>query len=606
MEYKKKTVLAPKLQGFRLLAASWALERTFPGRLISKSIFAALGVDDFRTRNFDGGPKFTPERIFGTGSDRPEWVPIVPGLAPLPTLEIQETIGTTQRPEKSNPFPSVLDYAQAYAAGSLNPVEVAERVIHVLEKQNKGNPPLYGFISWKSANILAQAQESAKRIAEGRARSVFEGVPVAVKDEIDVAGYATTLGTSFKNLRPATSDAFVVSRLKEAGALILGKTNMHEIGIGVTGLNPFYGTPANPYAPWRYPGGSSSGSASVVASGICPVALGADGGGSVRIPSAYCGIFGLKPTWGRTSSTGEAPLGATVSNIGPMGGNVRDLALAYLVIAGADPADPATHKGPAPNLDGFLQGVQGLKIGIYRPWFEDGREEVVQTARALVDNLVALGAQVIDIELPDIDLLRIAHLVTISSEMRSAMDPDIKVRASDFGHETRSSLALARHLTISDYLQAQKVRALLTTQIDKAFESVDLIATPTTANLPPRLHKDRLLSGVSDLESLSQTMRFAMLANMVGNPAISIPAGFVTAKSKIFWQFREEKDEDGKVFSQVPVGLQLIGKPWDEALLLRVARVCEEIVVRPRPRVYLSAYEHKNPLVPGYDLPRND
>ncbi len=602
MNYDLKTIHAPRLEGSRLLFAAWLLERGTSGRRLAPTFFHHLGIDRFRELQLTESPLFKP---VGPPSD-PKDAADHDAPHPAPEIEILEQIGTTLRPEGSYVFPSVADYAKAYRAGTLTPHTVAERLLHVLEHQDRGNPPLYAFIEWRAEDIRRQAQESTERFADGTPRSIFEGVPVAVKDEFDVADFTTTLGTSFIYGDPAETDAWIVARLREAGAIIVGKTNMHEIGIGVTGLNPFRGTPVNPYAPWRYPGGSSSGSASAVASGICPVAIGADGGGSVRIPAAYCGIFGLKLTMGRTSESGEFPLAPTVGNAGPLAGNVRDLALTYITMAGPDPDDPHSHAQPRPTLEGFLQDVRGLRIGVYSAWFEHSREEVRAAARDLLEQLVARGAEVVEISIPELDALRVAHLVTITSEMRAAMDPYYRVHRSDFSNEARANLALARFISTTDYLKAQRVRRRALGHFEAAFSAVDVIATPTTANLPPRLNRDRLLSGVSDLNSLSETMRYAVAANMLGYPAVSVPAGFVTARSRQFWHTVEETDEDGNVYSQVPVGVQFMAPHWEEALLLRVARVCEEIVVRPRPRVYLSPYEPRNPIESGHEAPRNE
>ncbi|MFW5694721.1 MAG: amidase [Alkalispirochaeta sp.] len=602
MSYDLKTIHAPRLEGSRLLFAAWLLEHGVSGRRVAPTFFHHLGIDRFRQMELSEPRLFKPVGPAADSSTAADNAT----PHPAPGIEIIERIGTTSRPEHSFVFPSVADYAQAYRAGTLTPGTVAERLIHVLEHQDRGNPPLYAFIDWRADDIRRQAQESVDRFADGTPRSILEGVPIAVKDEIDVAEYTTTLGTSFIHGHPAQDDAWIVARLREAGAIIVGKTNMHEIGIGVTGLNPFRGTPVNPYAPWRYPGGSSSGSAGAVASGICPVAIGADGGGSVRIPAAYCGVFGLKLTMGRTSERGEFPLAPTVGNAGLIAGNVRDLALTYLTMAGPDPDDPASHAQPRPSLEGFLDDVAGLRIGVFSQWFDHSREEVRTAARALLDRLVAQGAEVVEISIPSLDSLRVAHLVTITSEMRAAMDPYYPVHRSDFSNEARANLALARFITPSDYLKAQQVRYRALKDFESVFAQVDVIATPTTANLPPRLNRDRLLSGVSDLNSLSETMRYAFAANMLGYPAVSVPAGFVTARSRHFWHTVEETDEDGNVYSQVPVGLQFMARHWQEALLLRVARVCEELVVRSRPRVYLSPYEPRNPIESGHEAPRNE
>ncbi|MFP4211440.1 MAG: amidase, partial [Alkalispirochaeta sp.] len=589
------------IEGSRLLFLAWILERHGTGRLAAPSFLSRLGVESFRATRFREAPRWYP---LVPPKDRPS---VGEEETALPEFDILKEIGTTRRPEESFVFPSMADYARGYHDGSLSPLKVAERIIHVLERQDRGNPPLYAFISWNAGEIRRQAEDSAERIANGSARSVLEGVPIAIKDELDIEGFPTSLGTSFLTIDSADADAALVARLRAAGAMIIGKTNMHEVGLGVTGLNPFHGTPVNPYAPWRYPGGSSSGSAGVVASGICPAAIGVDGGGSVRIPAAYCGVFGLKLTFGRTSVRGEFPLGRTVGNPGPIAGNARDLALTYLTIAAPDPEDPHSQVQPRPNLDGFLDSSAGVRIGIYRPWFNDARKEVVAAAQALVDRLQERGAEIVDIEIPELDSLRVAHLITITTELRTALSEFFRDRRSDFGNETRVNLALARFLTGEDYIKAQQVRERLLTHFQRVFESVDVIATPTTANLSPRLHRSRLLSGVSDLASLTQSMRFAIPANMLGYPAVSVPAGFVTAHSRRFWRHEEEeRDEDGNIYSQVPTGLQFIGRHWEEALLLRLARECEEIIVRPRPRVYLSPFEARNPIEAGHEDPLND
>jgi Asp-tRNA(Asn)/Glu-tRNA(Gln) amidotransferase A subunit family amidase len=331
-----------------------------------------------------------------------------------------------------------------------------------------------------------------------------------------------------------------------------------------------------------------------------------DGGGSVRIPASYCGVFGLKLTFGRVSDRGEALLSSTLANVGPIAGNARDLALLYLAIAGPDPERPMSTLQPTPTIDGFNEDVAGLRIGVYDDWFDHAAEEVVQTTRGLLTALRDRGAEIVPIEIPHLDLLRVAHLVTISNEMAWALSADYRDHRTDFGHETRLNLALARYLHTSDYLKAQQIRAEALNRFTEIFGRVDCIATPTTANLPPRLHRSRLLSGVSDLHSLTETMRFVTQANALGFPAVSVPAGFVTAHSRHFWHTVEERDLDGNIYSRVPVGLQFMARHWDEALLLRLARVCEEVVVRPRPRVYLSPHESHNPIEAGHEKPVNE
>ncbi|MCK5197858.1 MAG: amidase, partial [Spirochaetales bacterium] len=213
-------------------------------------------------------------------------------------------------------FPGIDDYASLYRKKKITPLEVAEKLLEIIY-DDEGADPLNAIIKLDREDFLGQAADSAERLKAGKPRSLLEGVPIAVKDEIDALPYSTNVGTSFLGQSAAAADAEVVRRLREAGALILGKANMHEIGIGVTGINPHFDSTRNPHNPECYTGGSSSGSAAAVAAGYCPAAIGADGGGSIRIPASLCGVTGLKPTFGRVSERGAAPLCWSVAHIGP-------------------------------------------------------------------------------------------------------------------------------------------------------------------------------------------------------------------------------------------------------------------------------------------------
>ncbi len=565
MSYIPSRISVPPLSGAALKASASLLEHPFPGALLAGVTFSAIGLPEFRTRSVLGPPLFQP-------LVRPSHRQTLTEPPPLPGDECLALLGTPKKQAGHVMYASVLDYAGAYRSGEVTPAEVAEAIILTLREHNRhGEQPLYIMTAWEEAMIREAAAHSTARISAGRSRSILEGVPVVIKDEINQQGFATTLGTGRRDLPIEDTDAWAVQRLREGGALLLGKATMHEIGIGVTGLNSQQGTPINPYAPERVPGGSSSGSGSAVGSGLCPIALGADGGGSVRIPAAFCGVYGLKTTWGRVSARGEYPLGATVGNIGPLGATVRDVAIAYLAISGYDPEDSATHSGPPPHIDGFLESMEGVRIGIDPAWFADGDQEVVTPAKQMLNHLQTAGAQLVDIEVHNLADLRNAHLVTISSEMRDAM---LRFTNSwrTFGPETRTNLALARYLTTADYLLAQRMRQHMVAQLRELFERIDLIATPATGNLPPQLpsgNRDtRRWRARSDVASMDATMRFLSLANMTGNPAIVAPAAFIDQR--------------------IPAAIQFIGNHWDEALLLRTARVCEEALQRPQRAVDIT------------------
>jgi Asp-tRNA(Asn)/Glu-tRNA(Gln) amidotransferase A subunit family amidase len=464
-------------------------------------------------------------------------------------------------------FPSVADFVVAYTSGRLTPVAVASRVLEAVSADERRSPAMRTFIAQNADDLMSQARASAQRHQARATLGPLDGVPVAIKDELDQQGYSTTVGTSFLGTVPAAEDASVVRRLREAGALLIGKTNMHEIGLGVTGVNPHHGAARNPYNPARMTGGSSSGVASAVALGLCPFGVGADGGGSIRIPSALCGIVGLKATFGRVSEHGAAPLCWSVGHVGPMAATVRDCAVAYALIAGPDPRDVNTLGQPPVHLDDWAgNNLKGLRVGVNDPWFQDASSDVVASCRAALKQLTGAGAVLVDVEIPELALLRAVHLVTIISEMAAAHLEHFSKQRDRYGLDTRVNLALARTLTAYDYVHAQRLRQRICRNFAQLLERVDMIATPATATTAPVVHDDVLSTGESDLPTTDKMIRFALPANVTGLPAISVPAGY---------------DANG-----LPVGLQLMGRAWEEHTLLRAARVVEAGVERRRPQVH--------------------
>ncbi|HEX7598629.1 MAG TPA: amidase, partial [Polyangia bacterium] len=429
------------------------------------------------------------------------------------------------------------------------------------------DPPLRAMINVKPEEVLRMARESAGRYRDRRPLGPLDGVPVAVKDELDMTPYPSTIGTSFLGQSPVAEDATVVARVRQAGAMLIGKANMHEIGIGVTGQNPHHGTPRNPYDPAHYTGGSSSGPASAVAAGLCPLALGADGGGSIRIPSSLCGVVGLKSTFARLSEFGAAPLCWSVAHVGPLAASVADAALGYALMAGPDPREANSLRQPLPTLQGWDNtDIRGLRLGVYWPWFRHASPEVVAACEALLRQFERLGAQLCEVEIPDLEAARVAHVLTIAGEMASAMDCYHAEHGKQHGLDVRLNLALARSFTALDYVKAQRVRTRLIANFKRAFETVDVIVTPSTGVAAPLIPPTALPDGDSDLTTLTEIMRFATPANLTGLPAISFPAGYTP--------------------SGLPVGMQVIGRAWDEVTLLRLALVAEGLVERKAPQVF--------------------
>lgn len=499
--------------------------------------------------------------------DAPTYTPMLPDVAPsLPALDPRDDDARA-----GFRFPSVADYHNAYRSGSRTPLEVASRFLSQWEDSERGDRPMRAFIAMRCDDIVAQAAASTERWKSGRPISVFDGVPVAAKDEIDQAGYTTTVGTKIlAGAPPAVRDCTAVARMRASGAVMVGKANMHEIGIGVTGYNQHYGSARNPYNDLHHTGGSSAGPGCVVGSGLVPVSIGADGGGSIRLPASFCGTVGLKPTYGRISERGAAPLCWSLAYLGPLANCARDAALAYEVMAGADAEDPRSLGHPVAGIDQQApRSLNGITLGVYWPWFRHAQPEVVAACEELLEEMCARGARLVEVDIPEFELARIAQLVIITSEMCTALWPHVRDRLGEFGVETQLNLAIARASTATEYVHAQRVRTRAIAHFERAFTQCDAIITPAAGNTAPRRHPSG--GAVSDLGRTMETMRFAFVSNLTGHPAISFPAGYDAAG--------------------LPIGMQAIGKGWGEQLLLRLAAFADTVVERRRPQRYYAPLE---------------
>ncbi len=556
--YDLKSVKLPYLAGGMLKFFAALVEAPLHV-LLTPSLFESAGVNWLRKQHFDEHPTHHP--IHFTGELQRE-------ASAVPENEWPREASGMQ----GFHFASVFDFANAYRNGATTPEEVAKNVLESIEASDAGDKPLKAFIVVDRNDVMRQARASTQRIKAGKALSIFDGVPVAIKDEMDMPPYPTTVGTAFLGKTPASEDATVVARLRSAGALLVGKANMHEIGINVTGLNPHHGTTRNPYHTDHFTGGSSSGPATAVAAGLTPVAIGADGGGSIRIPASFCGLVGLKATFGRISEHGAFPLCWSVAHIGPLAGSAADAALTYAVIAGPDPKDPTSLHQPLPSLKGWDDlNLKGLKLGVYRDWFRHADAEVVAAGEAMLKQYEAMGCKLVEIVIPNLEASRIAHSVTILSEMAQALSTTYDEHHRNYGLDVRVNLALARQLSAMDYVMAQRIRTRMLKHFKNAFEQADMILTPATGVAAPEIKKGALPDGESDLTTTIQIMRFATAPNLTGLPAISFPVGY-TQKG-------------------LPIGLQVIGRAWDEANLLRMALAAEQVVERKAPQVYYKTLQ---------------
>ncbi|KAG2486612.1 hypothetical protein HYH03_014780 [Edaphochlamys debaryana] len=527
--------------------------------------------------------------------------------------------------------PTVVDYARAYRSGATTPTEVAERIIVFVEAGGPtgARPGLGWFVpsGWRPEEVRRQAAESTRRLAAGQPRSLLEGVPYAIKDVADALPYITTGGTTFlAQERPVLTEAPYVAALGAMGAVLLGKTALHEIGLGITGLNPASGATAlNPHAPLvpeaagavpggaplHYTGGSSSGTGAILAAGLCPIAIGSDGGGSIRIPASFCGVVGLKPSAGRVGGSGVVEVDCTVATMGPMAGCVQDVALLYGIMAQFGPSVPAVGPdwaqagpGPEPDLEegedplpppllpspwpeaaapgaAVAQPLKGLRIGVYDKWFDHASPAVTAVCRRALAAAEAAGACLVAVSVPELEQLRVAHTVTIVSEMLHNFRERWSRPAlrSAFNRDVRLALATARFWGAPDYLQAQRIRARANVHFRRVLSDVHVIATPTTPIPAPRIHPAALSGGESNLQQVSRVMRFVVAANMLGLPAISVPVGLVPAEedaSKVAAAAAGAGGPGGPLM--LPAGLQLLGRPQAEATLLRAAAVLEAVL----------------------------
>jgi Asp-tRNA(Asn)/Glu-tRNA(Gln) amidotransferase A subunit family amidase len=550
-------VAAPRVSGVALRAFVAALESGTLGPPLVNKVVRDSGLDDFRS---------TP-----APHSSPIQVPLpLDGSAPAsrPATELAAEAVDAPSVSRGVPLQTVAAFGAAFRSGKTDPVQIARLLNQHIERLDHGPDRMAFFIARKPDEVLSAAERSAERLKRGQPLSPFDGVPVVVKDEVDLEGFPTTLGTSFLNT-PATRDSTVVARLKAAGAVILGKANMNEIGINPIGVNPHHGACRNPYDRSRICGGSSSGSAATVAAGLTPLAIGLDGGGSIRIPASLCGVVGLKPTFGRVSEAGVPPLCWTPGHLGPIGLTVADVAAAYALIAGPDLADLVTLRQSGVHLTGFTNGaLKGIRLGVCRPYFEDAEPAVVARCREALRALTDAGATVVELPPPELNTLLWSHATIILSEMAAAMLPHTTEGASRFGYDTRVSLAVGRQFKGTDYVHAMRHRHLITREWLEQMKSVDAVVTPTCPTTAPEIPESTLPFGESNLQVTDALLRFVRQGNVTGFPAISLPAGY---------------DE-----AELPVGMQLMARPYEEHLLLRLGRVVEATVERHAPKVHVQ------------------
>jgi aspartyl-tRNA(Asn)/glutamyl-tRNA(Gln) amidotransferase subunit A len=438
-------------------------------------------------------------------------------------------------------------------------VSAAEATDVCLDRIARLDPPLRAFITVDADGARRAAKERDAELAAGRPRGALHGIPLAYKDLCFIGGLPTSCGTRTREYFIAERDCTVVARLRAAGAVTLGKLNMSELALGAFGDNGHHGHAHNPWRVGFCAGGSSSGSAVAVAAGLALGAVGSDTGGSIRLPAAACGIVGLKPTYGRVSRAGGMALSWSNDHFGPMTRTVRDAALMLGAMAGWDPADPTTSRQPVPDFfTGLDEGVKGVRVGVPENYYFEGVETVIVAAvdRA-ASQLAALGARPAALRVPDPQpLVDVTGLIT-RAESAAIHARVLKERPHELQPVVRARLEVGLHIAAFDYLQSLRLRARLAREfIDAVFADVDVLVIPTIPEPPPPLAE---VTEVPVGEVIARMARFSRLTrpfNGLGLPALSVPCGF---------------SADG-----LPLGLQIIGRPFDEATVLRVGRAWEQ------------------------------
>jgi aspartyl-tRNA(Asn)/glutamyl-tRNA(Gln) amidotransferase subunit A len=433
----------------------------------------------------------------------------------------------------------------------VSPVELTRACLAQIEALN---PLLNAFITVTAESALQEAHRAESELQRGVCRGPLHGVPVAVKDLFDTAGVRTTAGSALFKDRIPQEDAAVVQRLRGAGAVILGKLNMHEFAYGpTTQATGYFGRVCNPWATERISGGSSGGSGAAVAAGLCYGALGSDTGGSIRQPAAFCGIVGLKPTYGRVSTRGVIPVSWSADHIGPMTRSVLDAAIMLQAIAGYDAKDVTSYDMPVEDFVAAtaLQDRVPIRIGIPRDFFYAGLDpEVNEATEQAVAELAKLGA-----EIRDVTIEVSTDRTVIQSEAYTYHSKNIAKHSALYLPDTLAKLKLGASIDIAAYIKARLKMDQLRRDVPKSFSRVDVLVTPTTPIPPPKASE--LPAKFEDVMTSDGLMfRNARPFNLSGLPTISIPCGFTKAG--------------------LPIGLQLSAAPWREATVLRLAQAYEQ------------------------------
>lgn len=579
--YTPANVKAPRVAGFLVKIFVWILESRILGPIVVYILKKDNRIHKFVSNaEIPEPPLFTPVHATKDHEEQ-EVTRVDPDLSP--SERVQEAMAClptsteTNRGDQTSSFRrwTIRDYSRAYNSRETTPLEVAKRFLAAVKESSGPDLRMAFFINYNEEDILRQATESSLRYEKGIPISVLDGVLVAIKDEMDCMPYPTTGGTKWLHkVRQCTDDANCVKQLRSCGAILVGKTNMHELGAGTSGINPHYGASRNPYDINKVSGGSSSGSAAVVSAGLCPVALGVDGGGSVRMPASLCGVVGFKPTAGRISNSGVLPLNWTVGMPGILAATVEDALITFAAISNPFPLNQPKSSQPElsfPSLKSS-QSLVDIKFAKYGEWFNDSRDDIRSCCNHALEMLCRnYGWKTMEVTIPEIEEMRLAHYVTIGSECTTSLGPHLaKLNFAQIGWDARIGLRVYGSFDSKEYLNAQRIRNRQMQFHREIFKAADVIVTPTTGVTAYPLKDDALDTGELDYINGAALVRYSISGNFLGLPAVTIMVGC---------------DKGG-----MPIGLQFIGKPYSEATLLHLAFVLQDLCIKsyPKPKVFYN------------------
>uniref|UniRef100_A0A7S2SUD1 Amidase domain-containing protein n=1 Tax=Rhizochromulina marina TaxID=1034831 RepID=A0A7S2SUD1_9STRA len=578
LTYDVSSLAAPAATGHKLRLLSYLLTQSAVGPIIRRILLNKNHVEELRYAAAQMPHVMEMDHpIYRMQPDERRDYEAMATSGPDLSTVLREGLGGFSETERLH---------SAYRSGRVTPSEVLGRVVRAVEQSHA---PLRIFSSFNSTDVFDQARASTERYAADAPLSIFDGVPIAVKDMLHVKGHITTHGTPARHPQwrvqaqqcdasddwQSTSDLdredVLVRRFRDLGAVILGVTVMTEGGVTPLGWSVAAQGPANPHGVEGYSGGSSGGSAVAVASGLTPISIGFDGGGSIRIPASMSGVVGLAPSFGRVPYEPDN-IGATMIKGGPLAATVMDAALAYAVIAPSVPNhfysilyDNGERGPPSPHLSGVSEAVAGttrmdlagVRLGIYWEHFNDSDEDVTAACLEAVQALEKRGAEVVPIRIPHLGLAGLAHGITISSEF--AIDYDLLYHASKVPLEpnTRITVGLGSSVTALEVRAAAKLRSWMFSFVTRLFQEqqLDAIITPTIATRVPLFDREAQTFGESNTPLVMAMMRYVNLGNLIGLPGVSIPVG---------------RDVNG-----FPIGLLVTTRHWHEHTALRIAGALE-------------------------------